>query len=238
MSAIILDDYSLDTVLSFVRDAPARGCCKKWASHIYKAMMLEEKIRVQKRLHTAGSIAFDYISTRDLGPEITETIAFYIDFDPTGDYLLQFCHNVQDLADVCVDMTGVWRVEMGEILCETPEVPTVNMDGTVVGRAKAPVRFSLPVGLVLAGCGDPGSSPPLRWEHSVRSRSLLLDFTGEPRKREAKTPVNPADEAGDPDAPYVMVEGRRVQVHCDILATYPESSWADLMSVRVRVGLA
>lgn len=235
MGAIILDDHSLDTILSYVRDVPARGTCQKWANHMYKAFMLERKIQVHKRLYSSGSLSFDYMGFRDLGPEITETIAFHIDFYPKGDYLLQFCHCMQaDLADVCVDVTGLWHVEMGEVICDTSEVPTVNLDGAVVGKSKAPARFSLPVDLLLAGRAD-DDSHPLRWENSIRSRSLQLDFS---RKSELKVLDIPADEEYDADASYVEVEGRRVQVCNDIRETYPEASWAALMSVRVRVGLA
>merc|ERR1719482_926990 len=149
MSGTMLDDHSMDTVLSFVRDVPARGCCKKWARHIYEALMLGSTIRVRKRVNASGSIPFNYMASCDLGPEITETVVFHFDFYRTGDYLLQFCHTVQeDMADVSVDMTGVWHVEKGEIFCETSEVPTVNLDGAVVGRSKAAVRFNLPVELV------------------------------------------------------------------------------------------
>lgn len=234
MSATILDDNSLETVLSFVRDAPARGCCKKWASHIEVALQLGASIRFHKRIYSSSdSLSFNYIATRDLGPDITETIAFQIDFCSKGEYLLQFCHNVgADLADDCVDMTGSWHVEMGQIFCETPSVPTVNLDGAVVGISKTPVRFSLPIDLVLAGRVD-CERYPLRWEHSIRSRSLLLDFSPQ---RVPKLLGIPADEKDDEEAAYVEVEGRRVQVPCDIRNNCPQDSWANLTSIRLRCG--
>jgi hypothetical protein len=234
MGAMVLDDNSLDTVLSFVRDAPARGCCKKWASHIYKAMMLESKIRVHKRISKSGSKSFDYIATRDLGPEITETVAFHIEFYPKNEYHLQFCHNVGlDLADDCVDMDGKWIVEMGEIFCETASMPTVNLDGAVVGRTKTPVRFSLPIELLLAGRADYASFP-LRWEQSIRSRSLLLDSSPQHATKVLELPAEEEEE--DEDAVYVEIDGQRTQVPCDIRANCPEESWANLTSIRIRCG--
>jgi hypothetical protein len=235
MGAMILDDNSLDIILSFVRDAPARASCKKWARHTYDAMMLESKIRLRQRINKSGSISFGYMATRDPGPEITETIAFHLDFYPKGDYVLQFSHSMQgDLADVCVDTAGFWHAEMGEIICKTSEVPTVNLDGAVVGKSKAAITFNLPIDLVLASPAITEETCPLRWEESIRSRSLLLDFS---RRIESKLLDIPAEEDHDEDAPYVEVEGRRVQVCHDIIENCPEASWADLMSVRVRVGL-
>jgi hypothetical protein len=171
--------------------------------------MLESKILVQKCLYTSGPVFFDYMATRDLGPEMCESIAFHIDFYEKGDYLLQFCHTLEaDLADVCVDVAGRWHVDMGDIVCETSEVPNVNLDGAVIGYSKAPVRFSLPIELVLAGRADQDSHP-LRWEHSIRSRSLLLDVKAR-TSREAKRLDIPLDEGRDADASNV--DGRREHV--------------------------
>lgn len=215
MSAMILDDNCVDTVLSFVRDVPPRLSCKKWARHIYKALMLESKILVQKCLYTSGSISFDYMASRDLGPEICESVAFHIDFNATGDYLLQFCHTLhEDLADVCVDVSGLWHVDMGVIVCETSKTPNVNLDGAVVGYSKTPVRFELPIELMLAGHAT-DESHPLRWEHSIRSRSLLLLDCS--RKSEPKKHLDiPIEKEHDEAASSVAVEGRREPVCGDI----------------------
>jgi hypothetical protein len=197
--------------------------------------MLERKIHVMKRVHTAGSLTFDYMASRDLGPVITETVAFHFEFFPKGNYCLQFSHDVQgDLADVGVDMYGSWHVEMGDFVCETSEAPVVC--GNKPCSSPAVVRFNLPIELVLAGrvAADHDGSCALRWENSIQSRSLLLDF---PHKSESKLlDVMPPPE-NDEDASYVEVDGRMVQVCGDIRDNYPESSWAHLMSVRVKVGL-
>lgn len=240
---MVLDDHSMDTVLSFVRDVPARGSCKKWASHIYTSMQLESKIRVMKRARASGSLSFDYIAARDLGPEITETIAFHFKFFSKGHYNLQFCHTMQgDLADVSVDMSGSWYVERGEFVCKNAGLtksyePYCEWHGCEHLRLSKPaVRFSLPIDLVLAG--SPGTlheaSCALRWEDSIRSRSLVLGTSGENPWKRLETKAHP-DE--DEDASYVEVDGRRVQVCRDICENYPEASWANLMSVRIRVGL-
>lgn len=235
---MILDDHCLDTVLSFARDIPARGSCKKWASHLYDALLLERTMQVRKRLNKEGSITFDYIAARDLGPEITESIAFHFAFYPTGKYNLKFSHTYhEDLADVCVDMTGSWHAERGEFICqkcETPKVPTLTPPKE--GHAHSPppvVRFTLPIELVLAGSADPEETA-LRWEHSIVSRSLLLDTSSESESKLLEVKLQPED---DEDSSYVEVDGRTVRVCNDIRENHPEASWQNLMSVRVRVGL-
>jgi hypothetical protein len=229
----------LDTVLSFVREAPARGSCKKWARHIYDALMLGRKIPVMKRLYSLGSISFDYMASRDLGPEIIETIAFHFDFFPNGDYLLQFCHSFHgELADVCVDMTGMWQVNMGQFCCKTCETSALPLAvPPKLGHARsssAVAHFNLPIELVLSGSAYHEGSCALRWEQSIVSRSLLLDFSSESEMKLLDVKVQPENNA---DASYVEVNGRMVQVCNDIRENYPEDSWANLMSVRVRVGL-
>jgi hypothetical protein len=162
---------------------------------------------------------------------MTETLAFHIDFDKKGDYVLQFCHQFQaDLADVCVDMTGLWHVEMGEIHCETSEVPTVNLDGTVVGCSRVPVRFSLPLSLLLRGPADLEGRlecRALRWEESIRSRSLQLDFS-----RMSKSKVLHIEEDED-DEEVSEAETEQAKVCNDISENCDQQncedgSWANL----------
>jgi hypothetical protein len=130
-------------------------------------------------------------------------------------------------------MTGRWRVEMGQICCESSEVPTLNFDGAVVGRSKAAVRFKLPIEFVLDSGTHHAENHPLCWEHSIRTRSLLLDFSSQDN---AKQPDLTADDELDEAASYVEINGRRVQVCEDICENYPEASWANLMSLRLRFG--
>jgi hypothetical protein len=232
---MILDDHCLDNVLSFVREAPARACCKSWASHIYDALKLDRTIRVMRRLSTAGSISFDYVASRDLGPEITETVAFHYDFFPNGHYKQQYSHSVQeDLADVSVGTSGSWRVEMGEFICETTEVLDVDHPKESHPSSPADVRFNLPVDVAL-GSGADQHGECLRWERSIKSCILILDFSQDNHMK-LHDITAPPDE--NEDAAYVEVDGRMVQVSEDIRENYPEDLWQNLMSVRVRVGMA
>lgn len=228
----MLDDHCLETVLSYVRDAPARASCRKWASHIYDALMLERHIRVKKRLAAAGSVSFDYMDSRDLGPELVETISFHFDFRPKGEYTLQFSHQVQgDLADVCVDMIGSWHVDMGDIVCEA--VACIPKYGNATSSPPK-VQFKLPIELVLVGRADHDEDWRLRWEQSIKSRALVLDLSNESEM----IPLDTKELVElNEDAVFVEVGGRMVQVCEDIRENYPEASWAHLMSVRVRVGL-
>jgi hypothetical protein len=231
----MLDDHCLDRVLGYVREAPARATCRSWAGHLYEALQLERTICVMQRIAAAGSISFHYVASRDLGPDITESVDFQYEFFPKGRFLQQYSHSLQgDLADVCVDVAGSWRVERGYFICEAAEVPAVDLPKhSHYSSPREAVRFKLPIDFVIGGATDLDGDC-LLWERSIKSCTLLLDIYRDSHVTPHHIKAPPED---DEDASYVEVDGRRVRVCEDIREYHPEASWETLMRVRVRVGL-
>jgi hypothetical protein len=128
-----LDGDCLDSILAYVNDASARGTCKKWANHIFNSCNLEDKIRLKKLLHVKGSLEFDCIATRELGPDIMETAAFHFDFSADGKFDLEWYHSYSGDMDLGGQkLNGKWHAQGKALVCEYTKVPEEGPQGPVL----------------------------------------------------------------------------------------------------------
>jgi hypothetical protein len=266
-----LDEHCLDNILAYINDAPARGTCKKWASHIFRSCHLEDKIRLKKLLQAKGSLEFDCFATRELGPDIMETVSFHFDFLADGKFDLQWYHSYSGDMDPQT-LRGKWHAQGKALVCEYTNEPEEGPVGRVLETGDATnehnfisakrsatwpdltcapsagIIFNVPQDLVFAGQvtyeDDHPDSVSFPWK---LSKIILSDghedsdhastikrngFSQEELDKYAKLPLCARSPEQDPDAHYVVVDGRRIVVCTDIVAKYPEESWATLMRFR------
>lgn len=260
-----LDELCLDKILEYVKEAPARGTCKKWADHIFSSCNLEGKIRLNKLLQENGSLEFDCFATRELGADIMVTAAFHFEFLVDGKFDLQWYHGYSgDMDFGSQQLSGTWRAQGNTLLCEYVTEPKeglmrrvvtcpakletcVSMDelnSTPPKGSSQLVTFHVPQHLVFAGRvmyeDDDSDSSAFPWKLSDILLSNGREASAEAMElkpfADLQLPEKTPDEA--PDAQYVHVDGRRVVVCTDIVEKYPPESWANLMKFRLQFDTA
>jgi hypothetical protein len=227
-----LDENCLDNILAYVRDAPARGTCKKWAEHIYTSCNLEDTIRLKTLLQAKGSLEFDCFATRELGPDIVETAAFRFEFFSDGKFDLDWYHSYSgDLDGGRRELSGHWSAREKLFICEYTK--------DLIYGPPAVISFHVPQDLVFAGQvhyeDDHPNSVLFPWKLSKVVLSHGREGSDEELQKYAKHRI-PEPRTQDPDEQYVDVDGMRVAVCTDIVEKYPPKSWANLMRFRLQFG--
>lgn len=238
-----LDELCLDNILAYVRDAPARGTCKKWAQHIFHSCNLEGTIRLKELLQVKGSLAFDCFATRELGPDIMETASFHFDFFADGNFDLQWYHSYSGDWDTgCQELRGKWLSQDKTFACEIMQESYENeqLEENLTCDPPAVISFHVPQDTVLAErVMYDDDSTPFPWSlcKMIMSRGQVSDEP-EKLKKYSELPLPLPTSEHDPDAQYVDVDGESVLVCTDIVANYPAESWAQLMRLRLQFGTA
>lgn len=247
-----LDGHCLDNILEYVRDAPARGTCKRWAHHIFDSCNLNDKIQLWKLLKEKGSLEFDCFATRELGPDIAETASFHFDFFVDGKFDLQWNRSYSgdwDLPENCPEkMSGKWLIQGNAFACEfakaSEEAPVGSVPGgdpetNKINSTPAGISFQVPHELVLAGrviYEDDSVLFPWSLSKIILSHGReASDFPSTFVKSDELSLCTPSPEE-DPEAQYVYADGKWVAVCTDIVANHPPESWANLMRLRVQFG--
>lgn len=245
-----LDDELQARILTFSREARAAVCCKSWKDSLYTSLFLKQHGEFNRLVahYEDRGLPFYYSAVRPLSEEFEESVNYNFHFGPNGRYVLTWQRVFDAWSSQTEQHFGSWRIDLGEVLCETLEPPPTKRDlDREIRYAPPGYKFSITLEEILnAGCTyytAPPGSPVASWELTVRTGKAAEEspahIQGMWRQEVAYRPQDVPASVVPPNenARFVEIDGELHEVSGDIVANWPEDAWPRLMRCRLRFGI-
>jgi hypothetical protein len=170
-----LPDLSLEIqaqVLALTTEPRASMTCSDWKCKLYESLHLGSRARFNVRLQTKGKVMFRYSAVRPLGQDFEESVSYIFNFQPDGNYRMQWARTFGMCSSWSEQHLGSWRVVLDQVFCETLDAREEQNDREVP-YAPAGYKFQLPLEGILEADGRYYLAPPgslaASWELTART---------------------------------------------------------------------